>query len=58
MELYLKLGTLPMKRYQTRDYKSIEVNDKIDVFIRGNWELIKIDKIYDEIPMKYFGGYV
>ena len=58
MEMFLKLGTLPMKRYQTRDYKVIAVNDIIEVLVRGKWQEVKIWKLYDEIPMLYFGEYI
>lgn len=58
MELYLKLGTLPMKPYQTKEYDSIDVGDKIDVMIQGKWQVIKIWKLYDEIPVQYFGEYI
>lgn len=58
MELYLKLGTLPMKRYQTREYNSIEVGDIIEVMVQGKWKKIKIWKLYDKIPVWYFGGYL
>jgi len=58
MEMYLKLGTLPMKRYQTKEYDSIEVNDKIEVKIQGKWRKIKIWKLYDGIPVLYFGEYI
>lgn len=58
MELLLKLGTLPQKRYQTREYKSINVGDIIDVLIRGKWEKVKIWKLYDRIPVLYFGEYI
>lgn len=58
MELYLKLGSLPMKRYQTREYNSIEVGDIIEVMVQGKWKKIKIWKLYDKIPVWYFGGYL
>jgi len=61
MDIHLKLGTLPMKTYETREYKSIVVGDKIEVLvggIGGKWQLVKIDLIHDMIPMRYFGGYV
>ena len=47
-----------MKRYETKNYKSIEVGDKIHVLVNGKWQLIKIWKIIDDIPMLYFGEYV
>lgn len=58
MELRLKLGSLSMKRYQTKEYASIEVNDKIEVIVEGKWREIKIWKLYDEIPVLYFGEYI
>lgn len=58
MKLDLKLGTLPLKTYETRDYKTIEVGDFIDVLVRGKWYEVKIFKLYDEIPVIYFGEYV
>lgn len=58
MELYLKLGSLPMKRYQTREYNSIEVGDIIEIMVQGKWKKIKIWKLYDKIPVWYFGGYL
>lgn len=58
MELHLKLGSLPMKRYQTREYDSIDVNDKIEVMIQGKWKEIKIWKLHDRIPVLYFGEYI
>jgi hypothetical protein len=59
MELYLKLGTLPMKRYSTKEYKSIKIGDKIEIMVRGEWGEVKIWKLYDdEIPISYFGEYV
>ncbi len=58
MDMLLKLGTLSPKRYQTRDYKSIEVNDKIEVLVRGKWQPVKITKLYDRIPVLYFGEYL
>jgi len=56
--MYLKLGTLPMKRYQTKEYGSIEVGDKIEVMVQGKWRKIKIWKLYDRIPVLYFGEYL
>lgn len=58
MEMYLKLGSLRMKRYQTKEYDSIDVGDEIEVKIRGKWMKIKIWKLYDRIPMLYFGEYI
>lgn len=58
MDMFLKLCTMPMKRYQTREYKSIEVGDIIDVLVRGKWQQVKIWKLYDRIPMYYFGEYI
>ncbi len=58
MEIYLKLGTLPMKRYQAKEYDSIDVGDKIEVMIQGKWKEIKIWKLYDGIPVLYFGEYI
>ena len=55
--MHLKLGMWPLKTYEAKEYKSIEVNDVIDVKVKGKWQSIKIWKIYDEIPMKYFGEY-
>ncbi len=58
MDMLLKLGTLLPKRYQTREYKSIEVGDKIEVLVRGKWERVKIWQLYDRIPVLYFGEYL
>ena len=58
MELRLKLGTLRMKRYQTREYPSIDVDDIIEVRVQGKWQEVRIWKLYDDIPMLYFGEYV
>ena len=58
MEIYLKLGSLPRKRYQTRDYKSIEEGDIIEVQVQGKWQKVKIWELYDDIPVRYFGGYL
>ena len=58
MDMYLKLGTLPMKRYQTKEYKSISVNDIIEVMVQGRWQKVKIWKLYDETPVRYFGEYI
>ncbi len=57
MLIYLKLGTMPMKRHTTKKYDKIEVGDEIEIMIRRKWQGIKIEKIYDGIPMKYFGYY-
>jgi DNA modification methylase len=51
MDIYMKLGTLPLKRYQTKDYKSIAVNDVIEVLVRGRWQNVKIWQLYDRIPV-------
>lgn len=56
--MYLKLGTLPMKRYETKEYKAIRVNDVIEVLVQEEWKNIKIWQIYDEIPVRYFGEYI
>jgi hypothetical protein len=58
MEIHLKLGTLLKKVYQTKNYNSIGVNDKIEVLIQGKWKIIKIWQLYDEIPVLYFGEYL
>jgi len=58
MELYLKLGSLPMKRYQTKEYDSVDVNDIIEVMVRGKWQKVKIWLLYDRIPVLYFGEYI
>lgn len=55
MIMYMKLGTMNMKRYVTKEYKSIEVNDQIDVLVNGRWQNVKIWKLDDGIPVKYFG---
>lgn len=55
MIIYIKLGTLNMKRYETKEYKSIKVGDHIDVLVNGKWANVKIWKLYDDIPMQYFG---
>ena len=58
MKMRLKLGTMPLKIYETKEYKSIKVGDIIDVKIQEKWRQVKIWKLYDEIPMMYFGEYV
>ena len=58
MEMHMKLGTLPKKTYQTKEYKSIVEGDVIDVQVQGKWQKVKIWKIYDKIPMIYFGEYI
>lgn len=55
MIMYMKLGTGCMKRFETKEYKSIEVNDQIDVLVNYRWQNVKIWKIDDDIPMRYFG---
>lgn len=55
MIMYMKLGTLNMKRYETKEYKSIEVDDQIQVLVDGQWKNVKIWQLYDDIPVKYFG---
>lgn len=58
MDMLMKLGTLPMKRYETKDYKSIKEGDIIEVLIGSKWQKVKIWQLYDEIPVLYFGEYI
>lgn len=58
MDMYMKLGTLPEKRYETREYKTIDEQDIIDVKIQSKWQQVKIWQIYDRIPVLYFGEYI
>ena len=58
MKIRMKLGTLPVKTYEAKDYDSIDVGTKIEVLIQGKWKLIKVWQIYDDIPVLYFGEYL
>jgi len=57
MLIYLKLGTISMGRYTTKKYKSISVDDIIEVKVQGKWQKVKIWHINDLIPVEYFGEY-
>jgi len=58
MDMLLKLGSLPGKRYRTKEYDTIEVGDHIEIMVQGVWKQIKIWKLYDRIPVLYFGEYL
>lgn len=58
VEMLIKLGTMNMKRRQTKEYESIDVGDQIKVLVDGKWVNVKIWKIHDMIPMRYFGEYL
>lgn len=58
MLIYIKLGTISMGQYTTKKYKSISVNDIIEVKIQGKWQRVKIWHINDLTPVEYFGEYI
>ena len=47
-----------MGQYTTKKYKSISVNDIIEVKIQGKWQRVKIWHINDLTPVEYFGEYI